>query len=66
MVTILATPTPLLREWAKAKLAHYSWKDALFSAVNVSIDFCSRVYLWPSHSCLQVHRFEIHTLPGYI
>ena len=46
-VTVLATPTPLLREWTKAKLAHHSWKDALLSAVNVSITFCSRVYPWP-------------------
>ena len=39
MVTVLATPTPLLREWAKAKLAHYSWKDALLSAVDVRSPF---------------------------
>ena len=44
MVTVHATPTPLLREWAKAKLAHYSWKEALFSAVDVSIAFCPRIY----------------------
>ncbi|KAN0097093.1 hypothetical protein V8E55_001539 [Tylopilus felleus] len=36
-VTVLATPTPLLREWAKAKLAHYSWKDALLSAVDLIV-----------------------------
>ena len=46
-VTVLATPAPLLREWAKATLAHYSWKDALLSANDVSITFCSRVYPWP-------------------
>ena len=46
MVTVHATPTPLLREWAKAKLAHNSWQDALLSAVHVSITFCSRVYPW--------------------
>ena len=38
-MTVLATPTPLLREWAKAKLAHYSWKDALLSAVDVRLPF---------------------------
>ena len=36
MVMVLATPTPLLREWAKAKLAHHSWKDALLSTDDVS------------------------------
>ena len=46
MLMVLATPAPLLREWAKAKLAHYSWKDALLSAVDVNINFCSRVYPW--------------------
>ena len=66
MATVHDTPTPLLMEWAKAKLAHYSWKDALLSAVDVSITFCSRVYPWPRHSCFEVHRFKIHTLPGYI
>ena len=30
-------PTPLLREWAKAKLTNGTWKDALDLAVNVSI-----------------------------
>lgn len=34
----------LLREWAKAKLACDSWKDALLSAVSVSISFCSRIH----------------------
>ncbi|KAN0078203.1 hypothetical protein V8E55_010260 [Tylopilus felleus] len=34
MVTVHGTPTPLLREWAQAKLAHHSWKDALLSAVD--------------------------------
>ena len=45
MVTVHVLP-PLLREWAKAKLAHYSWKDALLSAADVSITFCSRIYPW--------------------
>jgi hypothetical protein len=36
------THTPLLREWAKAKLTCDFWKDALLSAVNVSISFYSR------------------------
>lgn len=31
------TPTPLVREWAKAKLTRGSWKDALLSAVHVSM-----------------------------
>ena len=30
-------PTPLLREWAKAKLTNGTWKDALDNAVSVSI-----------------------------
>ena len=30
-------PTPLLREWAKAKLTNGTWKDALDLAVSVSI-----------------------------
>ena len=37
-----ATLTPLLREWAKAKLTLDLWRDALLSAVSVSISFCSR------------------------
>ena len=44
VATVHANPTPLLREWAKAKLVHNSWKDALLSAVGVSIFFCSRAY----------------------
>ena len=32
-----ATPTPLLREWAKATLASSEWKDALSVAASVSI-----------------------------
>ena len=35
------SPTPLLREWAKSKLAGGSWRDALVAAVNVSISFLS-------------------------
>ncbi|KAN0087900.1 hypothetical protein V8E55_006521 [Tylopilus felleus] len=34
ILTVHAIPTPLLREWAKAKLVHYAWKDALLSTVN--------------------------------
>ena len=30
-------PTPLLREWAKARLTNGTWKDALDLAVSVSI-----------------------------
>ena len=32
-----SSPTPLLREWAKLKLASGSWKDALSAAGKVSI-----------------------------
>ena len=32
--------TPFLREWAKATLANRSWRDALATAVNVSISYC--------------------------
>ena len=35
----LPTPTPLLREWAKATLAGRSWQGALVVAANVSISF---------------------------
>ena len=35
------TPTPLLREWARATLAKHSWKDALVAASHVGIFFCS-------------------------
>ena len=36
-------PTPLLRQWAKAKLTNGTWKDALDLAVSVSISsrYCS-------------------------
>ncbi|KAF8451947.1 hypothetical protein L210DRAFT_3514866, partial [Boletus edulis BED1] len=40
MSTIHTTLPPLLREWAEAKLTRGSWKDALLSAVGVSISFC--------------------------
>ena len=33
-------PTPILREWAKATLASRSWRDALVTAVDVSISYC--------------------------
>ena len=33
------TPTPLLREWAKATLAGRSWKDALVVSASVSVFF---------------------------
>ena len=35
------TPTPLLREWAKATLVSRSWADALATAARVSIFFFS-------------------------
>ena len=35
-------PTPLLREWAKAKLTIGTWKDALDIAVGVSISLRCR------------------------
>lgn len=31
------TPTPLLREWAKATLMNEEWKDALSAAASVNI-----------------------------
>ena len=37
-------PTPLLREWAKAKLTRDLWRDALLSAAGVSISFCSHTH----------------------
>ena len=36
-VNTTISPTPLLREWAKLKLAGGSWKDALVATVNVSV-----------------------------
>ncbi|KAN0087909.1 hypothetical protein V8E55_006530 [Tylopilus felleus] len=51
MVMVHATPTPLLREWAKVKLAHYSWKDALLSAVDFVV---SRFTLYRAiYECLE-------------
>jgi hypothetical protein len=38
--------TSLLKEWAKVKLTHDSWKDVLASAVDVSISFYSRSRRW--------------------
>ena len=37
------TPTPLLREWAKATLARRSWKDTLAAAADVRIFFWSGI-----------------------
>ncbi|KAG6372499.1 hypothetical protein JVT61DRAFT_7605 [Boletus reticuloceps] len=39
MSTTQTTLTPLLREWAKAKLTRDSWKDVLLAATGVSITF---------------------------
>ena len=39
--TTLDAATPLLREWVKATLSYCSWKDALVTAVSVSISSCS-------------------------
>ena len=38
--TLRTEPTPLLKEWAKATLASRSWRDALVTAVDVSISYC--------------------------
>ncbi|KAF8452058.1 hypothetical protein L210DRAFT_3499164 [Boletus edulis BED1] len=46
MSTIHTTLPPLLREWAKAKLTHGSWKDALLSAVGFAV---SRVEIVCEH-----------------
>ena len=61
-MTVLATPTPLLREWAKATLAHYSWKDALLSADNVSITFALMSTRGPDTLVLKftVSRFTLY------
>ena len=40
MAMFRTDPTPLLREWAKATLASRSWRDALVTAVDVSISYC--------------------------
>ena len=47
-------PTPLLREWAKAKLRNGTWKDALDLAISVSIPlrYCTLHRIDPPF-CLQ-------------
>ena len=45
--------TPLLREWAKATLPYCSWKDALVTAVSVSISSCSVCFARPNTLALQ-------------
>jgi hypothetical protein len=47
------TPTPLLREWAKATLARRSWKDTLVAAASVSIFFWSGTLREIDTDCLQ-------------
>ena len=37
------TSTPLLREWAKVKLTCDFWRDALLSALGVSISFYTHI-----------------------
>ena len=56
------TPTPLLREWAKATLARCSWKDALVAAPNVRISFYPDIPLEPDGLCLEfiAPRFTIY------
>ena len=44
--TAFHSPSPLLREWAKAKLKSGSWKDALVAALNVSVSFCPGSSRW--------------------
>ncbi|KAG6372488.1 hypothetical protein JVT61DRAFT_7591 [Boletus reticuloceps] len=43
MPTIQTSLTPLLREWARAKLTHNGWKDVLLSAVGFTL---SRVEIY--------------------
>ena len=43
----LSTPSPLLIEWARAKLTNSSWKDALTSAVHVGIFLCTDTFRGP-------------------
>ena len=45
--------TPLLREWAKATLSYCSWKDALVTAVSVSISSCSVRFVCSNSLALQ-------------
>jgi hypothetical protein len=41
-----ASPTPLLREWAKSKLTNGSWRDALAATLNVNISCCYGARRW--------------------
>ncbi|KAH0831287.1 hypothetical protein J3R83DRAFT_13923 [Lanmaoa asiatica] len=60
-ILILATPTPLLREWAKATLVSSEWKDALIAAVSVSVPACSGIPRGPDNIALEfaVPRFTV-------
>ena len=49
----LHTATPLLREWAKATLSYFSWKDALVTAVSVSISSCPVRFTYSNALALQ-------------
>ena len=47
-------PTPLLREWAKAKLTNSTWRDALDLSVSVSISLrCRTLPRIDAPFCLQ-------------
>jgi tetratricopeptide (TPR) repeat protein len=56
------SPTPLLREWAQSKLTGGSWRDALVTALNVSIFFCSGALVGLTIRWSGVYRPEIHDL----
>ena len=61
--TLRTDLTLLLREWAKATLSGRSWRDALVTAINVSISY-SRHHSWSNSP--GVHRSEMRRLSHYM
>lgn len=51
LATLNATPTPLLREWAKAVLTTCEWKDALVVSADVSTSNSLGADHWIDHVC---------------
>ena len=62
--TLTPSSIPFLREWAKAKLTCNVWRDALLSAVSVSISFCSSLAVGSTHCWFLVQASQGHDLQG--
>lgn len=61
-----ANSVPLLKVWAKAKLALGSWQDALTSAVSVSVPVALASAMGLTRCWVTVHSPQSDHLPGHM